>query len=259
MAGAAFDPVTRPLKAIYMFFDCLIASLHGSDFKPLVDRFDVKVALLWPPVFPVGVMAGAAAEIGRIAKQIAHIVAHPVEFLEEIAKVLKLLWSPQAMELGCAMGNDMADELKKGDMESLVDKSDHEFVYQIGYLVGPLVLNTLLSFVAPEVVGAIKGLKVFNRFLEVLESMRGELKFLEVEYAGGRGRARRSPCGKGSGKSGDPHRMGRRRSRQVEDRLFADGADERRGDRVSRRRHAPPGRHRSTGARAPFRGTPTTP
>src|SRR5262249_33404657 len=107
IAGAIADPLTRPLKAVLSFIECMISSVKGRDVGDLAGRFGLKVAIMFPVVFPAGVIAGATKEIWNIAKQIASIIRHPLDFLKELDKFLRLLWAPDSSEIFCAMGQDM--------------------------------------------------------------------------------------------------------------------------------------------------------
>ena len=178
IAGAVADPITRPLIAVLKFIECLVSSMKGKDLKAVADRFGLKLALSIPVFFPLGVSAGAATEIGQIAKQVVSIISDPLTFLSELEKFIKLFWSPQSEELACAMGEDLGEELN-AKVASLAKLSGAELAYQLGYIAGPLLLNTLLAIVAPELVAGLKGTRVGKRLLAVLDEMRDNLKFVE--------------------------------------------------------------------------------
>ena len=76
------------------------------------------------------------------------------------------------------MGQDMGEELSK-QLGSIAKMSDHELVYELGKLAGPLLLNTLIAIIAPEIVAGLKGTRVAKRLMALLESLGDKLKFLD--------------------------------------------------------------------------------
>ena len=113
-----------------------------------------------------------------MAEQLAKIVAHPIEFAEEVLNMVKLLWAPNASELACAMGQDLGEETSK-EIRALARLSDRELALELGKLAGPLLLNVMISLIAPEAVAFLKGTRVGKRLLGLLEHMSGELEFLK--------------------------------------------------------------------------------
>jgi hypothetical protein len=178
IAGAAADPLTRPIEAIAKFFECLIGSLRGEDFIALGNRFGLKLQGWMTVAFGPGAVVGAVEEVGRMAKQIAKIIIHPVEFAKEVLNMVKLLWAPNASELGCAMGQDLGSGTSK-DIGKLATLEDRELAWELGKLAGPLLLNIMISLVAPEAVAFLRGTRIGKRLLGLLEAMKGELKFLD--------------------------------------------------------------------------------
>lgn len=185
VAGAILDPITRPVEAVLKFIECMISSVKGKDVEAVVSRFGLKVAALIYSVFPAGVLVGATKEIGSIAKEIASIISDPLGFINELMNFFKLMWSPDSNEIACAMGQDMGEQLS-AQLASIAKKSDYEFVYKLGELAGPLLLNTILAIVAPEVVAGLKGTRVAKRLLALLESLGDKIKFLDKWRAKGR-------------------------------------------------------------------------
>ena len=186
IAAAAADPIMRPIQAVIRFFECLISSIKGGNLYGLSNRFGLKFAAAFIVSFGPGVIVGATKEIVGIAKQIAHIIAHPIKFVEELWEFLKLLWSPNSEEIACAMGQDMGEAVT-AEINSLADLGDIELAYRLGELAGPLILNTLIAIFAPEVVGALASLRIGKKLLAVLEAFGGELKFLDKWRKRGKG------------------------------------------------------------------------
>jgi hypothetical protein len=178
VGAAVLDPVTRPLEAIVRFVECLIASLKGEDFRALGSRFGIELELWMAGEFGPGAVFGAVQEAGRMAEQLAKIVAHPIEFANEVLNMVKLLWAPNASELACAMGKDLGEETSK-EIGALAHLSDRELAFELGKLAGPLLLNVMISLIAPEVIAFLKGTRVGKRLLGLLEHLSGELEFLK--------------------------------------------------------------------------------
>jgi hypothetical protein len=178
VGAAVLDPVTRPIEAIVRFVECLIASLKGEDFRALGSRFGVELELYMAIEFEPGAVFGAVQEAGRMAVQLAKIVAHPIEFANEVLNMVKLLWAPNASELACAMGQDLGEETSK-EIGALARLSDRELAFELGKLAGPLLLNVMISLIAPEVIAFLKGTRVGKRLLGLLEHLSSELEFLK--------------------------------------------------------------------------------
>jgi hypothetical protein len=184
IAAAAADPIMRPIKAVIRFFECLIFSTKGGNL--LSNRFGLKFAASFTVSFGPGVIVGATKEIAAIAKQIAHIIAHPIKFVEDLWNFLKLLWSPNSDEIACAMGQDMG-KAATAEIAKLAKLSDLKLPYRLGEIAGPLILNTLIAIVAPEVVGALASTRIGMKLLSTLKALGDELKFLDKWRKRGKG------------------------------------------------------------------------
>jgi hypothetical protein len=167
----------RPFKALVKFFECLLKSLSGEVFQSLENRIGLKLYLAMSISFGPGVLWGATREIGGIAKQIASIISQPIKFIYDVLNFVGLLFSPKASELGCAMGEDMGEALNK-EIAALSPLGDFRFALELGKLAGPLLLNTLLALIAPEIMIGLRGTRIGRRLLALLEKMGSELNFL---------------------------------------------------------------------------------
>ena len=178
LAAAALEPIARPIASVLEMFSCIAAALRADDAEALADRFDLSLGLVFPMAFSPGVIAGATEEIVKVAKAVADIVSDPFAFVDELGRLIELLWSPDSFEMACALGADIGGELS-AEMVSMASMSDPELAFEIGKKVGPLVLYTALSLVAPHVVASLKGVRVLKRFLAFLEKIRGKLPWLD--------------------------------------------------------------------------------
>jgi hypothetical protein len=178
IGAAILEPITHPIEAIVKFFECLGSALRGEDFRALASRFGLKLQAWLLVAFGPGAIVGAVEEAGRMVKQVVKIIIHPIEFAKEVIHMVELLWAPNASELACAMGQDLGAETSK-DVGKLATLDDDELAWNLGKLAGPLLLNTMIALVAPEVVGFLKSTRIGKRLLGLLEGMEGKLAFLQ--------------------------------------------------------------------------------
>jgi hypothetical protein len=78
-------------------------------------------------------------------------------------------------------------EAATAEITNLAELGDLELAYRLGEIAGPLILNTLIAIVAPEVVGALGSLRIGKKLLGLLEAFGGELKFLDKWRKRGKG------------------------------------------------------------------------
>ena len=176
-AKAAAQVALRPLEALARFIECLLKSLSGEGFLDLKGRIGLKLAVAISTSFGPGVLVGATKEILRIATQIASIIRHPIKFIDDMLNFVGLLFSPEASEFGCAMGEDIGEALNK-EIAALAPLGNFEFAYELGKIAGPMLLNTLVAFIAPEIMIGLRGTRIGKRLLVFLEKMGGKLSFL---------------------------------------------------------------------------------
>ena len=177
-AQGASHVLQRPFEALGAFLTCLVNRLDGEEARELRHRIGPSFILSIVAFFAPGVLAGAAKELPKVAKQVAHVFVHPIEALEAMGGLLKLLFSSHASQIGCAMGEDFGEQLGK-QIGSLLKQGDPGLAYGLGELAGPLLLNTLLSLIAPELIEVLAETGICRQLLRVLKDLKGELKFLD--------------------------------------------------------------------------------
>ena len=178
VTGIIAEVLSRPLVGFVRFMECLIRTIHGKDVVAWKNRLGVKFYAAMATAFGPGVLVGAGKEIGSIVKQLASIIANPEQILDDIGNVLKLLFSPHAGEFGCAFGQDMGEKTNK-DLADLATMGDFEFAYELGKIAGPMLLNTLIAVLLPELLGLLEETVIGKRLLQFLRGIRKELKFLD--------------------------------------------------------------------------------
>jgi hypothetical protein len=170
LLAAALDPIARPIATVLEFFECMFAHVSGESADAILDTLKSHPLdlLNFRENFNEGVAEGIIDEVVSTAKLIKELVTHPMAMVEEGAKLMALLWSPQSMEIACALGADMGEEFDK-HLKKLAGQGVDAIAKELGKLAGPFVLWTLVGLIAPEVVLAVKGTKFFKRVLKLLD------------------------------------------------------------------------------------------
>jgi hypothetical protein len=157
-------------KGLSAFFEGLLSGLNkglsADDYKTLAGKIAKAQALniVVPIVVLSGALVGIAKDLGEALKGIYELVTEPVEMAKNMAQVIEILLFDEegSRVLGEAMGAESAkDVLKLADEPNIV-----AFTYELGKLVGPTVVYTVLSFVTGGAAGAARVSKVLHEFLK---------------------------------------------------------------------------------------------
>ncbi len=113
-------------------------------FRNQVDSLPVGFA--FPPIFLGGLVVGMGEYLYNGAAQLADIIADPLKFVDAVTQALTTILStePQQLfyEMGFALGASALTEIRRlGAITNPVT-----YIYELGRLLGPLVLEEIISF-----------------------------------------------------------------------------------------------------------------
>jgi hypothetical protein len=136
-------------KAAIHFFEGLFVGLsqNWSQSDTIRLRKKVQDSILLPVVFPVvfgaGAMTGLAEDMVESLKGILDLVKNFSAIVSGVWDFLKQIISDPEMayELGKQVGINLADDVKK-----MINSDIYDFAYELGRLVGPFIITSILFF-----------------------------------------------------------------------------------------------------------------
>lgn len=197
MAGptveATKDLVERAGTVTLTFFSAVFYSLKDNlsaeEFESIAFKWGITVpfSVILLPFLVSGVNAGVAREI----KEIFHTIENIDQVLEDINKLLYSFFSSDedkaikmATELGNETGKQFANEIANLSKAGV----GTDFAYQLGFLVGPIVLDIILAFLTQGAVtllrGMMKGSIKMGGILKNLRKMLPDVNMKKVKGTG---------------------------------------------------------------------------
>ncbi|MHC4268313.1 MAG: hypothetical protein ACYSTS_07590 [Planctomycetota bacterium] len=172
-AGSEF--LKSIIRAARAFIKGLKAGLSREltigDIRSLTGKLGDSVILnaVLPVVFSSGAVAGIVKDVVEAVKGLIELAANIKEIpakIKEIAKAVEALISEMlkdpsaAFELGKQVGSQLASEIK-----SLLNMNVFNFTYELGKIVGPFIVYTLLAFFGVPVGLGVKAAVWFEKLL----------------------------------------------------------------------------------------------
>jgi hypothetical protein len=163
-------PLYNIIQSLSAFFKGILsgirAGLSPADYETLARKLGHSKILTFfaPMVIAAGAAVGIAEDIADAIRGVAEIVGNFREFVGTILEMISLMASDEgpvvARELGRATGERYAVRIRQLANLNLV-----RFTYELGRLVGPMVVYTVLSVVTA---GAVAGAAVSTRLAALL-------------------------------------------------------------------------------------------
>ncbi len=175
------------------FFDEIAEQGNRSDAERLARQMMTAAVLntLFPPVFLSGAVVGFVRNIIGLPEAIRALIENFDDLVELVTEFVRLLFSPEGAELADALGREVGGQVL-GDLRELVALNPFEFTYRLGELVGPLLIELILSFVLPGAVItlAARTLRAFRAVARELPRLARLLRLASSQRFAIRGRAR---------------------------------------------------------------------
>ena len=104
------------------------------------------IAAAFQPVLLGGVLWGAGKKVVKTVQDVYGIVSDPEQFIQQITKAIEMVFNTPAGDLMYALGKGLGETGYK-EIQRLngIDNPFH-FVFEIGVLLGPIVLEIVLSW-----------------------------------------------------------------------------------------------------------------
>jgi hypothetical protein len=145
--------------------------------------------LIFPAVFAAGALVGIARDVVDAVKAIYHTVTNFGEFIDAVGTFLRLIISPQAAQVGRAIGVEFGRDFGQR-LAGMADGNIFSFTYNLGRLIGPTIVYTILAFVgAPEVAASALVERILPLLRPLLERFPRLLRVVEGLAVGLRERA----------------------------------------------------------------------
>lgn len=165
------------------FFDGLIEGFENSGKKELAQRLAQKVAQsylinpLVPVIYSAGAVTGIVQEVKGALVGLWEIITDFPGFLEKLAKLIEMCFDPASSRmLGFELGKEM-----RGDLEKLADANVFKFVFEVGRITGPLVVEALLCLVGVgEVAVASKAVQALVKLFKTNKKLLAAVRHLKA-------------------------------------------------------------------------------
>jgi hypothetical protein len=179
--GEFEDTVISVVQNAGAFLDGMAKGLSGADFAGLAERLRDMAGLnaVFPLPFTVGAMHG-------IANQLIDFVNlfNPRQWqeMEAAAQAIVLMLSdPDGEELAALLGEEVGRN-QAAYLDQLLKKDIVTFAYEVGKLIGPTIIGTLLSFLGIEV-GPVALIEDAVDLVKNVPRLKGVLGRMTTEFA----------------------------------------------------------------------------
>ena len=162
--GEFEDPMVSGFENAVAFTRGLSKGLEDANFAGLAEQLRRMAGLniLFPAPFALGAAHGIANEIVELAQWLDPRQYQAVEAAAR--QTILILSDPDGEELAAALGEEMG-RTQAASLDTLLQKSLIVFAYEVGKLVGPTIVETVLAFIGIEV-GPVA---VINKALDLIE------------------------------------------------------------------------------------------
>jgi hypothetical protein len=169
-------PITNVVATIWSFFECLLERLGTADKAIVIEALEADPlgVLAVPAQLSVGAAVGIGEDMVDALKQLAAIIEDPGKFAKDLVALIEVAFSPEGMDLGCALGGDIGEHFV-ATLRKAAPGGIDDVAYEIGRAVGPAIVYTAIAFLLPEVsIGALGG-RVLPRLFKLLAKLTEKL------------------------------------------------------------------------------------
>lgn len=158
------DPLVSGFENAVAFIGGLETGLEDADFAALAERLRRVAALntVFPAPFALGAAHGIASEIIGLAQWLNPAQWQAVEAAAR--QTIFLLSDPDGEEVATAIGVEFG-KTQAAALDKLLQKSLIVFAYEVGKLIGPVVVETVLGFIGIQ----IGPLAIVHKTLDLVE------------------------------------------------------------------------------------------
>lgn len=162
--GEFEDPLVSGFENAAAFTGGVIKGLEDANFADLAEQLRRMAGLnaVFPAPFALGAAHGIANEIVELAQWLDPRQWQAVEAAARQA--ILILSDPDGEKLAAALGEEMG-RTQAASLNTLLQKSLIVFAYEVGKLVGPTIVETVLAFIGIEV-GPVA---VIHKALDLIE------------------------------------------------------------------------------------------
>ena len=161
--GEFEDPLVSGFENALAFIGGLQAGLESANFAGLAEQLRRMAALntVFPAPFALGAAHGIASEVIGLAQWLTPAQWQAVEAAAR--QTILLLSDPDGEELATALGEEFGKSQTVA-LDKLLHKSLIVFAYEVGKLVGPVIVETVLGFIGIQ----IGPLAIVHKALELI-------------------------------------------------------------------------------------------
>jgi hypothetical protein len=148
--GEFEDPLVSKFHNAKAFLGGLEKGLEGANFTGLAKRLQAMAALntVFPAPFAMGALHGLANEIIELAQWLNPQQWKAVEAAARQA--ILILNDPDGEQLAATLGEEFG-RTQAATLDALLQKSLPVFAYEVGKLIGPTIIETVLAFIGIEI------------------------------------------------------------------------------------------------------------
>ena len=148
--GEFEDPLVSKFHNAKAFLGGLEKGLEGANFTGLAKRLQAMAALntVFPAPFAMGALHGLTNEIIELVQWLNPQQWKAVEAAAR--QTILILNDPDGEQLAATLGEEFG-RTQAATLEALLQKSLPVFAYEVGKLIGPTIIETVLAFIGIEI------------------------------------------------------------------------------------------------------------
>ncbi|MBI4003283.1 MAG: hypothetical protein HY348_16075 [Nitrospira defluvii] len=148
--GEFEDPLVSKFQNAAAFVGGLERGLEGANFEGLAERLRRMAALnaLFPAPFAIGAVHGLASELVELVQWLNPQQWKAVEAAAR--QTILMMNDPDGEEVAATLGEEFG-RTQAAVLDTLLQKSLPVFAYEVGKLVGPTIIETVLAFIGIEI------------------------------------------------------------------------------------------------------------
>jgi hypothetical protein len=174
------------------FVEGIMEGLSASLSREQVQRLSTKLAestllnVAFPALFATGAVVGIAQDVVGAVKGVYHLITNLREVVNSFVELIQALLSEQSRDVAHAIGVEIGRDFA-GKIGALLEGNIFAFTYNLGRLIGPTIVYTVLAFLgvpemlAEQLVARLMPIleQFFERFpavLRAVEALAGPLR-----------------------------------------------------------------------------------
>ncbi len=100
---------------------------------------------IFPPILMAGMISGIAKKVNELLWKVYHIVTDPIAFIAQMTKMIETMFATPPQDMAFIFGKCLGEAASKEADKLLKQRDTVHFIFAMGELLGPIVLEVVLS------------------------------------------------------------------------------------------------------------------